>query len=156
MRVIVQRFIREALSPEHGWGLIEWCRVRGGDEFSLRLMSLDGASPDAHAQLKSALLPFHRGTPKREKVTAMAAQKPRHAIDTWSLCPDSAAVLRYHIAGGLFTAPSYAATGWVEDFTIYHAGEIMLGLISHEGLVVLRLTKPEISELNIESHETAT
>jgi hypothetical protein len=58
-----------------------------------------------------------------------------------------------------FVAPSYSDAGWLEDFAIYRCGEVILGVVSHEGLVVLRLTEREqgeFSDLKIESHETAT
>jgi hypothetical protein len=155
MSAIVQRFIHEDLSLEQGWDLIEWCLERGGNEFSLQLMSLDGELPSSHERLKSALAPFHRGTPKRENVTTKAGRASRPSTGIWSLCSDSVAALRHHVANGLFTAPSYVTTGWFENFTIYRHGEIMLGVVSHEGLVVLHLAGRELSELKIESHETA-
>ena len=158
MSGIVQRFIRDDLSPEQGWRLIDWCIERGGDEFSFRIMGL-GDSPSSHEPLTKALTPFHRGTPKRENMTTLAGEETRRPTDTWRLSTESAGVLRQHIADGLFVAPSYSDAGWLEDFTIYRRGEAMLGVVSHEGLVVLRLTEQEhaeFSKLKIESHETAT
>lgn len=159
MSAIVQRFIREDLPQERGWSLIEWCLKRQGEEFSLQFMCLDGEPPTLHTQLRNDLTPFQRGTPKREHLTTLAGEEPRRATDTWSLCADSLVALRHHVSDGLFTAPSYTATGWFEDFTIYRQGEIMLGVVSHEQLIGLRLTEREhreFSELKIESHETAT
>ncbi len=89
----------------------------------------------------------------------LAGEGVRRPTNTWRLSAESAGALRQHIADGLFAAPSYSTGGWFEDFTIYRRGEIMLGVVSHEGLIVLRLTEREhreFSELSIESHETAT
>ena len=158
MSVIVQRFIRDDLSPEQGWRVIDWCIERGSDEFSFRLMGL-GDSPSSHEPLTNALKSFHRGMPKRENMTTLAGEESRHPTDTWTLSNESVGVLRRHIADGLFVAPSYSAEGWFEDFTIYRRGEVILGVVSHEGLVVLRFTEQdhaEFSKLKIESHETAT
>ena len=158
MSAIVQRFVRDDLSPEQGWRLIEWCIERGGDEFSFRTLSL-GDSPDSHEPLTNALASFHRGTPKRENMTTLAGEEARRPTDTWKLSTESAGVLRQHIADGLFVAPSYSMAGWFEDFTIYRRGKVMLGVVSHEGLVILCLTEQEhgeFSTLKVESHETAT
>jgi hypothetical protein len=158
MSAIVQRFIRDELSPEQGWRLIEWCIERGGEEFSFRTMSL-GDSSASHVPLINALTSFHRGTPKRENMTTLAGEESRGPTETWRLTTESAAVLRQHIADGFFAAPSYSVAGWFEDFTIYRRGEVILGVVSHEGLVVLCLTEQEhgeFSELKIESHETTT
>ncbi len=158
MNAIIQRFIRDDLSPEQGWRVIDWCIERGGDEFSFRLMGL-GDPPSSHEPLTNALKSFHRGTPKRENMATLAGEETRRPTDTWRLSTESVGVLRQHIADGLFAAPSYSVAGWFEDFTIYRRGEVMLGVVSHEGLVVLRLTereRGEFSELKIESHETPT
>ena len=158
MSAIVQRFVRDDLSPEQGWRLIEWCIERGGDEFSFRLMGL-GDSPSSHKPLTNALTSFHRGTPKRENMATLAGEEVRRPTATWRLSTESAGVLRQHIADGLFVAPSYSMADWCEDFTIYRRGEVMLGVVSHEGLAVVCLTEQEhgeFSQLKIESHETAT
>jgi len=92
-------------------------------------------------------------------MTTLAGEETRRPTDTWRLSTESADVLRQHVADGLFVAPSHSMAGWLEDFTIYRRGEVMLGVVSHEGLVVLRLTEQEhgeFSDLKIESHETAT
>ncbi|HXI68860.1 MAG TPA: hypothetical protein VNN22_00735 [Verrucomicrobiae bacterium] len=159
MSATTRRFIRaDDLTHEQGWRLIDWCAERGGDEFSVQFMCLDGERPTSHGQLRSALAPFHRGTPKRERVTTMAGEESRRPTDTWGLCADSAAHLRRHVSDGIFLSPSYAAAGWFEDFIIYRHGEIMLGVVNHEGLVVLCLSEQEhheLSNLKIESYETA-
>jgi hypothetical protein len=158
MSAIVQRFIRDDLSPEQGWRLVEWCIEQGGEEFSFRTMSL-GDSPASHEPLTNALTSFHRGAPKRENMTTPAGEEARRPTETWRLTTESATVLRQHIADGFFAAPSYSTAGWFEDFTIYRRGEVMLGVVSHEALVVLRLTEQEhreFLELKIESHGTAT
>jgi len=157
MSSITQRFIRDQLSPEQGWRLIEWCIKRGGDEFSFRSMSL-GDSPAPHEPLTNALKPFHRRTPKRKNTTTLVGKEAQRPTVTWRLTTESAAVLRQHVAGGLFAAPSYSMAGWFEDFTIYRRSEIMLGVVSHERLIALHLTNQEhgeFSELKIASHESA-
>jgi hypothetical protein len=157
MNSIVQRFIRDDLSREQGWRIIDWCIERGGDEFSFQLMGL-AVSHSLHEPLTNSLKSFHRGTPQRENMTTLAGKPTRRATETWTLSRESAGVLRHQIANGLFTGPSYSADGWIEDFTIYRRGEVMLGVITHEGFVVVRLTEQEheeFSELKIESHETA-
>jgi hypothetical protein len=101
MSGIVQRFIRDDLSSEQGWRLIDWCIERGGDEFSFRIMGL-GDSLSSHEPLTNALTPFHRGTPKRENMVTQAGEETGRPTDTWRLSTESAGVLRQHIPDGLF------------------------------------------------------
>ncbi len=94
----------------------------------------------------------------RENMTTLVGEEVRRPTKVWKLSPESAAVLRQHIPDGLFAAPSYSLTSWFEDFTIFRCGEVMLGVVSHEALVVLCLTEQEHKEFlesKIESHETA-
>ena len=158
MSAIAQRFIRDELSPEQGWRLIGWCIERGGEEFSFRPMSL-GDSPALQETLHERAHIISSGRPERESMTTLVGEEARRPTETWRLTTESTAVLRQHVVDGFFAAPSYSTAGWFEDFTIYRRGEVMLGIVSHEGLVVLCLTDQEhgeFSELKIESHETAT
>src|SRR5262245_53859069 len=147
MSAITQRFVRDEISRERGWRLIEWCIGRGGEEFTFQSMSL-GDSPASREPLTDALASFHGGTSKRENMTTLAGEEARCPTETWRLTAESAAVLRQHIADGFFAAPSYSTAGWFEDFTIYRRGEVMLGVVSHEGLVVLCLTEQEHREVS--------
>jgi hypothetical protein len=146
--ITVERVIRKAPSPVRGWGLVEWCLAHAGNEFSLQFMGLAGEEPAAHARLKSELAAFHRGAPNRERVTAPAGENVRRPTDVWILKGDSLAALRRCLPTGLFASPSYDVDGWFEDFTIYRGGEIMLGVVSHEGHIFLRLTESEYGELH--------
>lgn len=157
MSAIAQRFVRDDLSLEQGWRLIEWCIQRGGDEFSFRALGFNDF-PSSHEPLRKALTSFYRGKPQRDNMTKVATEQGRRPTDTLRLTTESAAVLRRHVVDGWFAGPSYSEAGWFEDFTIYRCGEVMLGVISHEGLVVLRLAEQEheqFSELKIKSYETA-
>jgi hypothetical protein len=155
---IVERFVRSAdVVPEQGWQIVMWCIEHGGDEFSLNFMRSGNEPASSHEGLRAALVPFYRGTSRREHLTVLDGAKSRDLTDTWRCNADSVGILRPYFSNGLLAAPSYPTTGWFEDFTVYRHGEIMLGVVSHEEICVLRVTAPEyreFSELKIKSHET--
>jgi len=51
------------------------------------------------------------------------------------------------LADGLFTKPTYANDGWLEDPTFYRDGAILLGVVSHEDEGFLNISTNELADL---------
>jgi len=152
MELITQRFIRaDELTPEQTWELLTWCADHGGNEFSVRLLCFADEPASAHGRFRDDLANFQRSNVIRGRGT-----KP---IEIWQCCRESIERLKGYFPKGLFAAPSYASEGWFEDVTVYRKGEIMLGIVNHEGMAVIRLVDREhkgLLERKIKSYETAT
>jgi hypothetical protein len=67
-------------------------------------------------------------------------------VPLWTLTSESTAALRSWLPKGILYCyvPSDA---WLEDLILYRRGLMMLGVISHEGEGVLRVSAPERDEL---------
>lgn len=138
----------EDYRPERSWELLAWCQASGADAFSISFVGTDAASPLASDPLWRALQPFGKG---RVNVQVLAhfpgGDGPLPTREVWALTPETLALLREHLSGGLFMSPANAQAVWLEDPLFYRGGELMLGIVSHEGEGVLLLTSLEAAEL---------
>lgn len=141
MSIIEHSFRASDITPERGREMIGWCIERGGDQFAFSIIGID--SPASHQPLLDDLASFYDGKYERENTTTYGGGAVRRSTDTWRLSTESVAALEHHVPAGLFAEPQYSADWWVEDFTVYRRGEIMLGVVSHEDHVFIRLTEPE-------------
>jgi hypothetical protein len=140
---------REDVSAHQGWILAEWCQAIGGDEFTLSFISTGDPSPFCDEALL-LLEPFAKSESEREVVYCR-----QERIRLWGLTDASLAVLRHLLPDGIFTY-QMGDTGWVENFTIYRRGQMLLGVITHEASACLYLTEAEwqrFGELEICTHE---
>ncbi len=71
----------------------------------------------------------------------------------WTLSAESLPLLLRFLPHGLFRWPPGPA-GWLEDLTVYRAGELVLGIVTHEAEGVLRLTPAEHAEVALLGIET--
>lgn len=141
---VVERSLRASdITSRTGRQIIDWCIERGGDQFSFSIIGVD--SPDSHEALLADLASFYDGKHERENTTTYEGDAVRRPTDTWRFTRESVTALEHYIPGGVFAEPSYSRDWWVEDFTIYRRGEMMLGVVSHEDHVFVRLREPEIA-----------
>ena len=145
MSIVERSFRASDTTPAREREMIGWCIDRGGDQFSFSIVGIGSAS--SHQPLLDDLAAFYDGEHEREHMTTYAGDGARRR-DTWRLSRDSVAALEGHIAGGVFAEPVYSADWWVEDFTVYRRGEIMLGVVSHEDYVLVRATELEVAEFS--------
>jgi len=122
-------------TPEETWRLLRWCQDQGADEFSVSFYDRD-AGP-----IKS----FFRCRAKRE----IAHGPPGWCdfVSLFHLNRESIAALQSILPSGLFQFTCGDRTGWAEDPIVYRNGRLMLGIISHEGIAGLRISKREEASL---------
>jgi hypothetical protein len=140
---------RDDVSAHQSWILAEWCQAIGGDEFTLSCMSSGGPAPFCTKAVAS-LEPFSKGEAMREVVYCR-----RERVPLWGLTSASLAVLHHLLPDGIFTYRMDDA-GWIENFTIYRQGEMLLGVITHEDSACLYLAEAEwqrFGQLEICTHE---
>lgn len=147
---MLRRFLRaHDVRADDSWRLLRWCVEHGASDFTLALMRIEGEAPTFLDEVSAALKPF---------AAAPAVRNGEHTAEVWTLTPASVAVLQDLLPDGLFTAASYAGSGWLEDPTFYRAGEVMLGIVTHENegvLVVQQADHASFEALGLISHDTA-
>jgi hypothetical protein len=127
--------------------LLEWCLARGGDAFTLSVVGAPGDVDLAAAAL------FGRLDSHRLDATTVKAIPPGNEGsfwtdpgDLWRLDADTVEILLSAFDHGILTYyPGDAA--WCEDPVVYRAGELLLGIISHESEGVLRVTAQDEASL---------
>ncbi len=129
-----------------GVRLLRYLLERGADEFSIKVMALqDTLAPFADA-FEDELGPFERDMAPRRVISRDTSPDLVRPVRLWSFDTDSLARLSSFLDEGVFHCPA-GPDGWLEDLTIYRAGELVLGLVSHEQEGVLRLTPSELDEV---------
>ena len=128
--------------------LFLWCQERGADTFTVSVIGAEPGITFAAASLEERLTPF-RVDPRR--VRAIPAPEPgsswTNPSQLWVFNAETMAVLRGCFPRGLLTYfPENGA--WFEDPCLYRGGELMLGVISHEGEAVLRIEARQQLELD--------
>src|SRR5262249_34105603 len=142
-------FLRADEVPAHAsWRLLEWCRQRGSDEFSIAMISVEGSGASRLDKVTAALSPFERPATIRQHLTGAATEGPDRTTNLWALTPETIQLLKEYFREGLFMRPTYEDDGWLEDPTFYRGGRLMLGIVSHEGEGVLALTAGEHEEID--------
>lgn len=145
------RYVRDAdfWPGTRTWRLVEWCAARGIDEFSLAFMSAGvKLGPDLEAA-DNRLHPFSRGKAERMLMSVPLGQSQIQPTEVWSYSPESLVVLTQLFPGGLFEYPSGPfPEEWLEDPAFYRRGELMLGVVSHEGEGIMDLTSLEWAEFS--------
>ena len=149
---------RRDVRPQQTWELVEWCVEHGATEFTLSRMSLGSSPATLLTEFEDALAPFRSTPAPRELMTVLLGRPRVQTIDLWTLSSESVAALRRFLPEGLFSGSSNDGmdTGCVEDPTFYRRGEVMLGVISHEGIGVLSLTPSEhrqVAAIGIPTHD---
>jgi hypothetical protein len=145
MPILTRFFSFDNISPEQGWGLLAWCRVRGADEFTLSALVTTNES----ARMKgffASLDPYSVPRAPRRLLSAPVGEQFTREVELWKLNPQTEQILRLEWSTG-FVSREYDEDLWLEDFIVYRAGEFMMGVLTHENGGVLRVTEPELAEL---------
>lgn len=148
------------LDADQSWRLVEWCLANGAEEIGLTLMSLQGHPAPFCDRVEAALASFQIPNAPRPHSVTYQGQADIRPAQLWTATLASLAALRPFFADGLFTyLTSPHEEGWVEDPTLYRDGEIMLGVVSHEGEGFLHLSALEVAglaSLGIPMRDTGT
>jgi hypothetical protein len=135
------------LSSEDGWRLLNWCHHQGADEFAVFAVVCDGCSEEPLRPFDELVAPYRRPRGKRRHLSGPPGQGLIYETDLFELNGPTIEALRFAFPRGIFDYYP-AASGWFEDLEVYRAGELMLGVITHEQEGVLRLRTDERSVLD--------
>jgi hypothetical protein len=136
------------LHPQQTWQLAAWCIARGADEFGVTLMGLQGFPEPFNDRFLAAIEPHRLPQAARPHVTTYVDQDVIRPAQLWRASVELLTDIRTFFHDGLFTYMTSAhEEGWLENPTIYRDGEIMLGVVSHEGEGYLQLTTPEAAQV---------
>jgi len=134
------------ISAVKAWELIDWCRLKGADEFTLHAIIAQGASEATLAPFDEAAAPYQLPAASRRHLTAPLGSDLVTATKLWSLTPGTTTALRQAFPQGPFDY--FPSDAWFEDLEIYREHELMLGIVTHEHEGVLRVTPEERAELD--------
>ena len=145
----VQRYLAPSdFSVEEAWRLVEWCRQRGADEFTIDCL---GSEKVVEAKVwrpfEKLVRPFSKGEMVRERMSGRTADELTRASKVWELNATTIDALQRALPGGLL-AYDPVEQGWFEDPVFYRDGRLMLGVLSHEAFAIMRLTEAESAELD--------
>lgn len=148
MSPLVERMIHSSdYSPELGWRLCDWCRTRGAQTFALEIMGTAPEGDAVYVERERPIRRFRLPARERERLTAMPDEELTRMTELWSLSADSLRALPELFPDGMFEWAS-DATAWCEDLTLYRDEMLMLGIVSHEGIGILRVTEQEAAQLS--------
>jgi hypothetical protein len=144
----VQRYLAPSDFPvEETWRLVEWCRERGADEFTIDCLGSERLrEPKVWRPFEKLVKPFSKGEMVRERMSGRTADELTRASKVWELNTTTIEALQRALAGGLL-AYDPAEPGWFEDPVFYRDGRLMLGVLSHEAFAIMRLSEAESAEL---------
>jgi hypothetical protein len=145
--LVVRYFAADDITPPESWHLVEWCRSHDADEFTINEMTIDGDEGPKSAALFAALAPSARPPAVRRHLYGHTTNDLNRSTELWSLTPDTVALLRDAMPGGVFDY-KVGPDLWLEDLALYRTGEFMMGVVTHEHAGVLRVTQQELAELN--------
>jgi hypothetical protein len=156
--MLVKRYlIPSEFMREESWRLLEWCKQRGADEFTIDRQLKDAViGPRNWTDFEIIAEPFSRGVKKRECMTGRTADELVRDTEVWELNQVTAGALTMALPGGLLDYEPREG-GWFEDPILYRAGGLMLGVLSREAFAVLRVSGSEVNELaeaGFSSHES--
>ncbi|HEV2641815.1 MAG TPA: hypothetical protein VGT98_03875 [Candidatus Elarobacter sp.] len=137
------RYVTEHdLRGERGPALLRWLLDHGASEFSIAVMAIQATPAPIADAFEDALGPFERAPAPRRIVMSPTSMESRRVVRLWTFSSESLERLLAFIDHGLFHS-AVSPDGWLEDLTVYRAGELVLGLVTHAREGVLRLTAEE-------------
>ena len=141
------RYLTEQGVPrERGAALLRYLLHRGADELSIVVMALQETQAPFADAFEDAMAPFERAVAPRRIPGAVEGQPMPSDIRLWTLDATSLERLLGFLDEGIFHCPA-GPDGWLEDLRVYRAGELLLGIVSHEREAVLRLTPQEHADV---------
>lgn len=155
---MIERFLfADDVTAEQTWMLVAWCHARGASELSVDLLGLKDRPEPFCDRFRTAAAAFALPDAPRKHMVTYAGLPFVRPAPLWRLTPESIELLREFLDEGLFTYPAGEwEAGCIENPALYRDGEIMLGIVSHEGEGVLKLRQDEWAEfarLGIPSHD---
>ena len=136
----VLHLFREDLTTDEAWRLVRWCLERGADEFTLHGILVQGAPDTPFKAFDTLADPHRKPDATRHQMTGQTT-----AVELWTLNEATLNALELAVPRGIFDYDPRPGA-WFEDLTLYRAGELMLGIVTHEGEGVLRLEPTEIPQ----------
>jgi hypothetical protein len=143
--LVTRYFSFDEVSADQSWELLSWCRRNGADEFTISAILSPQESPrmrEFFARLDLFTLPAG----PRRCLSAPEAEPSIREVPLWALNDRTQELLAEALPDG-FAASTYDVDLWLEDLLVYRGADFMMGVISHEGGGVLRLTEQELSTL---------
>ncbi len=140
--LVTLHIFAEDYSLEKSWKLAQWCKVQGADECSVTVITPDGPLSELFERFDTVMRPFRRPTAQRRHLTASRGNPFVRPAELWQCTSTALSALRNFLPNGIFMYEN-SAEDWFEDLTLYRKGELMLGVVSHEGEGVLRVTNEE-------------
>lgn len=146
---MVTRYFKQGeVKAPQTWRLAAWALEHGADEFSFDEMSMDGGATTVLDRARGDLAPFALGDKPRARMWATKKDDFVISRPVWRLSPQSLVVLQSYFWEGLFTYfAGETDVGWLEDPVLYRAGEVMVGIISHEHEGYIELADSELPDL---------
>jgi hypothetical protein len=136
------------------WRLVEWCRSRGADEFTIDQLGTDGVVAEKFwLQFEKVVKSFSRGEKTRERMSGPTADDLRRSTRLWELNDQTVEALKQALPGGLLQYDP-GEGGWFEDPVFYRDGHLMLGTLSHEAFAVLCISEQEAEQLTAAGFRT--
>jgi hypothetical protein len=145
---VVKRYLTPSdFSTEETWRLVDWCKRHGADEFTIDCLGTDAATTArAWRQFQKVVQPFALGENIRERMSGPTADELTRPTPVWQLNDASLNALQQALPSGLMQYEP-RDDAWFENPVLYRAGELMLGVLSHEAFAILRVSDFEVGEL---------
>jgi hypothetical protein len=147
-QVLTLHLFEDDVTPEQSWELVEWCNRSGADEFNLGIVGTFPEIDELGNAFDKAVRPFLLSPAPRRMLPKYAGDDAIRDIPLWSLNAGSILVLRSVLPKGIFHCYEMGGSAWYEDLNVYREGELMLGVVSHEGEAILRISPAEQKELD--------
>jgi len=135
----------DEVTPQQAWDLLDWCVLRGANEFIVESL----VSPAESERMKAfhhALSGYTLPSAPRRRLTAPAGQDFTRSLPRWRLNAFTVAHLKEALPMG-FASREYDADLWLEDLTVYRDSEFLMGVLSHERRGVVRGTTEDLADL---------
>jgi hypothetical protein len=149
MPLVTRYFSFDEVTAEQGWTLLDWCRSHGADEFTITGL-VAGTESERMRAFFQGLAPAALPPTRRRMLSAPSADKLTREVALWKLNDRTIGLLRAALPMG-FTSREDDIDLWLEDLTVYRDGDFNMGVLSHEGGGVLRVTEVELGELRAAS-----
>jgi hypothetical protein len=126
----VQRYLAPSdFTVDEAWRLVEWCRQRGADEFTVDCLGSERLEAKVWRPFEKVVRPFSKGEMVRERMSGRTADDLTRASKVWELNATTIGALQQALPAGLLAY-------------------LMLGVLSHEAFAIMRLSEAESVELN--------
>ena len=149
--MVIEKFFFASDNPgKQTWELVPWIHRQGATEFSIDLLRVEpdiGPSSTINA-FESDLSSFRLGDREREHLESAPGEPTVRQSPVWGLAQESIGILKRYLPDGLVVPPTCSEDGWLENPRFYRDGNLVLGVITHEGGGLVRLEPSEVGLLD--------